>query len=89
MYQTFERERKDGTRETVTNDPDVRVAVIRRIVQNKQYEVIDGQMLDLFSASHILTVYNNLSDKSKDKYKQMPTFKMAPLAFELLERCKA
>ena len=82
---TFERTRQQGTQQTITNDPAKRIEVIRRIVEQKQYEHIDGQMLDLFSASAIIKVYDAINPTNQQRYAKLPAWQMARIAFQLIK----
>jgi hypothetical protein len=79
------RTRKHGTRETTSPTPDERVAAFRKIVAEKQYAKIDGVMVDLFSASAVVQVYDALNPDNQKKYAAMPASKMAAVAFQLMK----
>jgi hypothetical protein len=79
------RTRKHGTRETTNPTPDERVAAFRKIVAEKQYAKIDGVMVDLFSASAVVQVYDALNPDNQKKYAAMPAAKMAAAAFQLMK----
>lgn len=87
-HTTFARTRKQGTRETLTSDPAVRLAAFRRIVERCQYEKVDGTMIDLFSASMVCQVYDALSDGAKVKFLSLPAGKMALFALKLIDKSK-
>jgi hypothetical protein len=78
------RIREHGTRVTAPLDGDERIAAIRRIVEDCQYAKIDGVMIDLYSASAILVIYDKLSPENQTKYRAMPAPKMAAVAFTLV-----
>lgn len=59
---------------------------IRRIVETKSYATVDGATLDLFTASHILTIYENLSPENQARYEALPVLQMASIAFKLLNK---
>lgn len=44
---------------------------IRRIVDNKQYEKINGQEVDLWTANIMVQVLDKLNDKNKQKFIKM------------------
>jgi len=79
------RVRERGTMVTAPSSPAERIAALRQIVEEKQYAKIDGKMIDLFSASAILSVYDALNDANKAKYAAMPAPKMGLVAFKLLK----
>lgn len=63
--------------------PDERIAAIRNIVTERQYAKVDGIMVDLFTASHIIAVYDALNETNRAKYAAMPVARMAQMAFSL------
>lgn len=81
------RVRIQGT--IVTNpalEPDpgmARINAIRAIVTEKQYAKVDGVMLDLFTASLIIQIYDAISAENQAKYRNMHTRKMADIAYKL------
>jgi hypothetical protein len=80
------RVREQGT--IVTNPADglQRINAVRQIVTDSQYAKIDGIMLDLFSASAILKVYDNINEANKVKYSSMPVYRMAEIAFKIMNK---
>jgi hypothetical protein len=82
---TYSRIREKGTIETRADNPSDRMQAIKRIVDRKQYEKIDGQMIDLFSASAIVKVYEALSKDNQEKFACFPAGKMGIIAFKLLK----
>lgn len=82
---TYERTREQGTIETVAGNGEDRVKAIRSIVDRKQYAKVDGTMVDLFSASAIVQVYDALSAENKVKYSALPAGRMGIVAFKLLK----
>lgn len=79
----MERTREHGTVETVAQSGMERINAIRRVVDNKQYAKIDGQMADLFTCSLIVKIYDALNDSNKVKFSSVPYTKMAHIAFKL------
>lgn len=79
----MERTREHGTVETVAQSGTERINAIRRVVDNKQYAKIDGQMADLFTCSLIVKIYDALNDANKAKFCSLPYSKMAHTAFKL------
>ncbi len=45
---------------------------------------INGHMVDLFSASAIVKVYDAVNDANKSKFKALPVARMASVAFKLI-----
>jgi hypothetical protein len=56
---------------------------IRQIVASSSRGRVDGQKLDLFTASVIVQVLDALSPENKENYLQMPVARMAQIAFKL------
>ena len=86
--QATERTREHGTPEVTPDDGMERIKAIRRIVEDGQYAKIDGQMIDLFSASAIVQVYDALSEKNQEKFRSMPAWRMGEVAFKLIDSQK-
>lgn len=82
------RTRQHGTQVTSTtqlDDPGMaRIAAIRRIVEHHQYEKIDGLMVDGFTASAILQVYEAVNETNQAKLRKLPIPKMASVCLDLL-----
>jgi hypothetical protein len=59
---------------------------IRNVVNTKSFTMIEGVMVDLFTASAIVNVYENINTKNKLRFlsKDIPT--MADIAFKLLRK---
>ena len=79
------KQRKHGTLESTCNSPEERINCIRRIVANSQYEKIDGCMIDLFSASAIVAVYDALNEENRLKFASCPAPKMAIIALKFMK----
>lgn len=79
------RVRRQGTRVTTTKNGSEIIAACRSIVANDQYEKINGVMVDLFSASAIIKIYDALSDVSKMKFETLPVVRMAHISYQLLK----
>jgi hypothetical protein len=83
------RVREQGT--IVTNPADfddaglARINALKQIVEAKQYAKIDGIMVDLFSASAIVNVYNALNEDNQVKYRNCNVVKMSNIAFKLMK----
>ena len=60
--------------------------ILRRIVDNQQYEEIDGVIIDLYSASAIVAVLDAINETNKVKYLTQPIDVMANIAFKLLNQ---
>ena len=80
------RVRRHGTQNTTTNgDPAVKLAALRKIVEEKQYAKIDGMMVDLFSASVMVRVHDALNAENQAKFLALPIDKMAQVAFKMIK----
>ena len=84
----MERTREKGTPEVMPENGIERINAIRRIVEKGQYAKIDNCMIDLFSASYILQIYDNVSEKNQIKYREMQAPKMGEIAFKLINKMK-
>lgn len=62
-----------------------RIAAVRKIVDERQFAKIDDTILDLFSASVIVAVYDKLSEPAREKYRNMNVRQMAHIAFKLIK----
>jgi hypothetical protein len=80
------RTREHGTRVTRPTSGAERIAAVRRIVTECQYARIDGCMVDLFSASAIVQVYDALNPENQAKYSGLDVRRMADLAFKIANR---
>jgi hypothetical protein len=78
--------REQGTIVTNPKDSIERINAVRQIVTNSQYAKIDGIMLDLFSASAIIKVYDAINEANQIKYRSLPVYKMADIAFKLMSK---
>ena len=86
LHTTLEptRTRENGTKNTRTNgDAVVKMAAIRQIVASHQYAKIDGLMVDGFSASAIVQVFDALNPENQARYAALTIPKMAAVAFKL------
>jgi hypothetical protein len=58
---------------------------IRKIVEDKAYAMVEGTLVDLFSASAIILIYDNLSLKNQLRFLSKSVPKMAEIAFKLVK----
>lgn len=56
----------------------------RRVVQNHQHETVDGMLLDAFTASALVQVYDALKPENKAKFDSMPLEQAASVAMRLI-----
>jgi hypothetical protein len=85
MRTEISRTREHGTVVTQTEDHLAKVEAIRAILTNG-YAKVNGVMVDHFSASAIIAVYDAISDANKAKYRAFPIYKMADIAFKLMNK---
>jgi len=62
-----------------------RIEACRKIVAEHQYAKIDGQIVDGFSASAIVQVYDAINDENKAKMETLSIVNMAKIAFRLIK----
>jgi hypothetical protein len=79
------RVRQHGTRVTATGTPAARMAALRQIVAESQYAKIDGTMVDLYTASAIVQIYDALNEANRAKFASFPVGMMAKVAFKLMQ----
>lgn len=75
----------DDERDKPCADASERIAKIRKIVEEKSFNKVEGVSIDLFSASAIIAVYDVLNAENKAKYAALPIRKMATVAFKLVK----
>ena len=80
------RIRQQGCRVTKPANPTERINALRKIVATCEYAKIDGCMIDLFSASAIVKVFDALNVENQAKYANQPAPMMADIAFKLINR---
>jgi len=85
MKHETSRVREHGIIVTVPSTGEERIAAIKGVVAQKQYAKIDGVMIDLFSASAILKVYDAISPANQAKYRELKAYQMGAVAFKLLK----
>lgn len=54
-----------------------RYAAAKRIVDNSQYEEVEGVLLDAFTASALVAVYEALAPAGQAKFDDMPLQRLA------------
>ena len=60
-------------------------AQLRQIVAEKQAAKVEGTMVDLFSASAIVSVLDALNETNKEKFLKLPVDRMADIAFKMMK----
>lgn len=61
---------------------------VRWVVEHKQYNRIDGLLMDMMTASTIIQIYDALSAANKVKFAALKVRKMADVAFKIADRFK-
>lgn len=82
MKTEISRVREQGTVVTQTDDNLAKIAAIRAILTDG-YAKVNGVMVDVFSASAIIQLYDAINDVNKAEYRALPIHKMADIAFKL------
>lgn len=86
------RTRQHGTKEFFPKTAEERLSAFRTIVEEKQFAKIDDEMIDLFSASFVMEVYNKLSEANKEKVMQKimikPAAEVAMFCFNLVNNAR-
>ena len=59
---------------------------MRDIVDNKQAKKIKGTMVDLFTASAVVQIYDKVNDSNKSKMEKLPLPKLVDLAYKIMKR---
>ena len=65
--------------------PTERIDAIRLVVTNSEYAKVDNCMIDLFSASAIVKVFDALNITNQAKFASQPAPAMASMAFKLMK----
>jgi len=60
-------------------------ALLRQIVSDKQRGEVEGVMVDLFTASAIVSVLDAINDTNKEKLLALPVDRMADIAFKMMK----
>lgn len=79
------RTRANGTRVTTTKVGAEIIDACRAIMAAQQYAKINGHMVDLFTASAIVKVYDAVNDANKAKLAALPIARIASIAFQVLK----
>lgn len=78
--------RKNGTKVHTPANAEERIAAFRDVVNEKQYAKIDGVMIDLFTASHVVQVFDALNDVNRAKLADMSAPKLVAVVWKLLKK---
>ena len=62
-----------------------REALLRRIVDEKQAARVEGLLVDLFTASAIVSILDGLNPTNRERYLSLPIENMANIAFKMMK----
>lgn len=62
-----------------------RIEQLRKIVADKQYAEVEGQVVDLFTASAIMACYDAGSERTKKIIATAPLLKVAEVAWKVVK----
>ena len=60
-----------------------RIEKLRQIIAQKQYAKVDGVIVDLFTASSIIAIYDKAGPKIRKAIEDMPIEKVASISMRL------
>jgi hypothetical protein len=80
------RTRINGTQITQPKDGPERINAIRQIVKQHQYAKVDGVMVDGFTASGIIQVYDALNEEQKARYRNFHVSEMADIMWKVSKK---
>jgi hypothetical protein len=60
------------------------IEACREVLRTRSYRKVNEVMVDLFTASAIVGVFDKLNDKNKDKLVSFPMGKVANIVFKLI-----
>jgi hypothetical protein len=63
-----------------------RYAAAKRVVQNSQHEEVEGRILDLWTASAMVAVFEALGPAAREKFDDMPFEKLAGFCMRVTTR---
>lgn len=78
--------KETGILEKTTTEEDYRIVACRRIVANSQYEKIDGVLMDLFTASAVIKVYDTICDQNKELFLSVRLDEMVAMTWAVLKK---
>jgi hypothetical protein len=65
---------------------DPRISAFRRIVATGQLGAVDGVPVDLFSAAHVVGIYEQLSPEARVVFRRMSVERMIEVAYDSRRR---
>jgi hypothetical protein len=81
--------RESGYHVDVPQTPEQRIAAFRGIVARGAFAKIDGTDIDLFSASHVVQIYDALSPENRARFANMRAHQMVSIAYKLAAKVGA
>jgi len=57
---------------------------MKRIVENRQYEMINDVAVDMQTANMIMTIYNAINKKNKKKFSKLSLNKMVVIGWKII-----
>lgn len=62
------------------------IKTMKRIVENRQYEEIDGIAVDMQTANMIYTIYSKINKKNKKKFAKLSLNKMVAIGWKIIKK---
>ncbi len=75
-------------KEFAASTDEEKVAAFKWIVDNRSFASINGQPVDLFSASTVLSVYERLTPENRSKLLDRPTSRIVTMAFAVVSKAQ-
>jgi len=63
--------------------------IMRRIVENRQYEEYKGIAIDMQTANAVITVYDLLNKKNKKKLSKLNLFTLVNVCWKIIKKSEA
>lgn len=82
------RVRQHGTMDFFPQNAAERIEAFRHIVKEWQYAKIDGVMVDGFTASIVVKIFDGLNETNREKFMNMPAPKACVVALKLANAAK-
>jgi len=60
------------------------IKTMKRIVENRQYEMINDVAVDMQTANMIMTIYNAINKKNKKKFSKLSLNKMVVIGWKII-----
>ena len=65
------------------------IETMKRIVRERQYEEINGVIVDMQTANMITTIYDKLNKKNKKKFSKLNLFTMVNVGWKIIKKSEA